>query len=399
MFAKLQFNANTPIAGKIRDVVRIIHESSSGTASLNNLEFIDVGNSELITTVNSGWSLATGTLGSGAITTADSQYYLQGTCVDTNKTKYASIHASFNFTNASVTTDYTNITMVLAPVIDYGLATEQLVAGYDGTSITNGRNNGLGCEGGSGSPVIYIFATPRKLILIGSNYQNPDVLFGNLEYSETPGSTEYDFPPVCYVGLNPFRVESISFSNSNFYRGVNFWVENTGDFVAFIPQYYYGKLIGSLGGHQGMARCAVMQGDPSTNYGSFDQIVHVDDGTSTGGKTTQTNPWNGDFSMTLQHNDVSWISPKYFFGRRNWGTPIANSGKEYDINGNLRIPIIPVYMNDIISGNGVIDFSQCGIYKTVGNLGLVGDTVTLNGNTYFYYTYTGRTGALLIKKE
>lgn len=398
MFAKLTFNSNTPIAGKIRDVVRIIHESSSGTASLNNLEFIDVGNSELITTVNSGWSLATGTLGSGAITTSDSQYYLQGTCVNTNKTKYVSIHASFNFTNSLVTTDYTNITMIMAPVIDYGTATEQLIAGYTGTSVGVGRDNGLGCEGNLGSSVIYIFATPRKLILIGSNYSNPNVLFGNLEYSETTGSMEYNFPPVCYIGLNPYRKEGISFTNTNFYRGVNFWENHTGDFCAFVPQYYYNKTVGTFG-YSGLARITVHQGDPGTNYGAFDTITIADNGTSNGVNVSYAQPYNQDFVNTLQHNDVSWISPKYFFGRRDWTAAIANSGKEYDSSGNLRIPVIPLYMNDIVTGNGVIDFSQCQIYKTVGGLGSVGDTVTLNGNSYFYYSYTGRTGALLIKKE
>ena len=42
MFAKLSFPAGITAAQAVRDVTRIIHDSSSGTASLSNLEFISV---------------------------------------------------------------------------------------------------------------------------------------------------------------------------------------------------------------------------------------------------------------------------------------------------------------------------------------------------------------------
>ena len=117
MFAKLSFPAGITAAQAVRDVTRIIHDSSSGTASLSNLEFISVLDSELYAGVNSGWSLAGGvTLPTGAVEASDVSRILQSPCVNTNKIKYASIHVNTDFSNSSATFPST-LTSYLLPSV------------------------------------------------------------------------------------------------------------------------------------------------------------------------------------------------------------------------------------------------------------------------------------------
>ena len=82
MYAKLTFNSGTSTAAAIRDIVRLISDSNSGSANLSNLEFVNTSASELVAGVNSGWSVnsAGGTLPSSgtAVGSDDSNYILTG---------------------------------------------------------------------------------------------------------------------------------------------------------------------------------------------------------------------------------------------------------------------------------------------------------------------------------
>ena len=75
MYARLSFSSTATAWQKCRDIARIIHESSSGTASLSNLEYISVADSEFIAGANSGWTLAGAqTIATGTPSASDGNY-------------------------------------------------------------------------------------------------------------------------------------------------------------------------------------------------------------------------------------------------------------------------------------------------------------------------------------
>ena len=57
MYAKLAFATGTKTGEAVRDIVTLITDSNSGSASLDNLEFITTSSSSLTAGTNSGWSL------------------------------------------------------------------------------------------------------------------------------------------------------------------------------------------------------------------------------------------------------------------------------------------------------------------------------------------------------
>ena len=393
MYVKLNFIANTPVAGKIRDVVRVINDSYTGNADLNNLEFIDVGSSELVSTVNSGWQLVGGTLPESgtALSTSDSIYYLEGTCVDTDKKKHVAICPNFSFTNSLVTTNHAQAGIIMPAVIDYGTDTQLLTEGYNGANTTSGSRWGVGQS--AFSEIVHIFATPRKLIIIGYGYvaDTQPTFMGNLEFAENPMTLEHNLSPIAKINCLPNTVGDTPFINGAL-RGDQPW----GFYIR--NHYYFPKSIYDTVGRLGLWRVVTFDAEGQRNDGIAEQSGTLENGTTTGvtglAKVAVVDAINtGKFGH-------SFYNPACAFGSRT-GTESAytNVGKEFDSSGNLRIPAIPLACNIVTMGTGLIDFSQCDVYKTVGNLGVYGDELTVNGSNYFYFTLAGCPGALIIKKE
>ena len=393
MYAKLNFTTQTPITGKIRDIVRLINASYTGTADLNNLEFINVGSSELVSTVNSGWQLVGGTLPSSgtSLSTSDSNYYLEGTCVDTNKKKHVSICTNFSFTSSTVTTNYQEIGILVSPVIDYDTATELFTEGYSATTFSWADKYGVGQS--VFSEIVHIFATPRKLIVIGYGY-DVDIqpaFMGHLEFSENTMTLQHNLAPIAKINCLPNSVSTGAGANG-FLRGDSFYNASPPS------HYYFPKSIYDTVGRLGLWRVVGF-----TAFSGRDDAIQYQKGTLENGTTTGIgglgNP-TVDVRLSMGKFGHSFYNPACAFGIYS-GTEAAhvNVGKELDSSGNLRIPAIPLACNIVTMGTGLIDFSQCDVYKTVGNLGIYGDELTVNGGNYFYFTLPGNPGALIIKKE
>ncbi len=393
MYAKLNFTAQTPVTGKIRDIVRLINDSYTGSVDLNNLEFIDVGSSELVSTVNSGWQLVGGTLPSPgtALSTSDSNYYLEGTCVDTNKKKHVSICTNILFTTSTVTTNSQDIGIIVSSVIDYGTATELFTEGYSSTSTNNSREFGVGSS--FYSEIVHIFATPRKLIVIGYGY-DPDLqpaFMGHLEFSENAMTLRHNLTPIAKINCLPHSASTFSGVNG-FLRGDSLWG------MPMPSHYYFPKSIYDTVGRLGLWRVVGF----TALSGRYDEVDHqkgtLENGTTTG--VTGLGDPMVDARECMGKFGHSFYNPACAFGDYiATETAYGNVGKVLDSSGNLRIPAIPLACNIVTMGSGLIDFSQCDIYKTVGNLGAYGDELTVNGGNYFYFTLTGNPGALIIKKE
>jgi len=194
MYAKLTFNSGTSTGAAIRDIVRLISDSNSGSANLSNLEFVNTGVSELVAGVNSGWSVnsAGGTLPSSgtAIGSDDSNYILTGSTATGSKAKYCGIHANGNWTNSTVYSG-TSFGFTVANVLDPGAATEMWSNGYTGTGSTVGNKHSI-----LPTSVLHLWADPRRIIIHGLDGSSRKIILAHMESAETPSTTGRSLPPV-----------------------------------------------------------------------------------------------------------------------------------------------------------------------------------------------------------
>jgi hypothetical protein len=402
MYAKLVFNTNTTVAAKIRDITRIIHDSNSGNANLSNLESINVSESELIAGINSGWQTVGKSLpASGtAFSLDDAFYYLEGSCVDSSKKKYVSIHANSSFTTSTLIFSGSGAPtsgVVLSCVIDYGTATEIFTEGYSSTNANIVPYYGLGSS--YNSEIVYIFATPRSLILVGSGgvTQSNPMLHAHLEFIENASTKKYSLSPIAKIVSLPQQGAT---GTPGFWRGGNIY-GGTGDMGS---QFYFPKSIFSYYPNPSVQRLLTFY-DRNQSAQTAYYYSTVDNGTTTGVATmngAEASYFGGGDFISFGKFDHSFYSPRYGFGNSSASTTTySTEGEEIDENGNLRIPIIPLVCDITFTGSGLIDFSLCKIYKTVGTLGINGDELILGSDSYYYFTGTGTntSSALLIKKE
>ena len=386
MYAKLYFNSGTTPARKLRDIARIIHESNSGTASLSNLEFINVAGSELISTVNSGWEVvATHNGGTSiptagdAITTSDNVYYLQGTCVDSSKLKYAALsqHGALN-----TLLDAANFGLILGCVTDYGTAKQALCEGSSDTHWIENRSLGIGSS--VGNEIIHIFATPRKLIAVGEGYGSRTTLMAHMEFAENDMTIRNNLVPICKINSLPTQATT---SRKNYmYYGTNMYTQSNSLSSHF---YFPGSIYENID-RPTTWRTLAFYGDGTNAIGG---VLGIDEN-GVGINIGNTNLLNSN--MYYGH---SWYCPRVMYGGNNANEIGAFDGKVIDANGNYKISMVPLALNVTTSGTGLIDFTQCEIYKTRGQLGINGDELTIGSDTYFYFTSASNSGALLIKKE
>ena len=406
MFAKLSFPAGITAAQAVRDVTRIIHDSSSGTASLSNLEFISVLDSELYAGVNSGWSLAGGvTLPTGAVEASDVSRILQSPCVDTNKIKYASIHVNTDFSNSSAYNS-TLTGWLMAPIIDYGTATQLFTAGYTGTDGSRRRRRVFSPTGN-----IWIFASPRRLIIFGSEAidTNQQILNAHMEFAENGMTTFYNTVPSGYFSL------FLAYDQLNEWGGQQAWRRASAPWnnydAAQSNNLMFPKAIHDHA-NRGLGRIVSIQyrrnGFESNNNTLYWTGENgTTNGTDFGSLATESNKVNeqttGSVHMFISYHAVQHYGPDLWstslrYSNYGWGGQFTQAGKYLTSAGVRAVPLTPIAVNVYPASTGLIDFSISDAYVTTGQLGLMGDTITIGGDVYYYFTRSGDGAAWAIKR-
>ena len=393
MYAKLAFNASTSLGLRVRDVIRLITESATGSASLSNLETIDVANSELVAGVNSGWTLATGqtlpTAGT-AVSVDDASYILEGTCVNSSKKKYMSIHG-----NGDWGTVYSSTVgaMIAAPVLAFGTANQYTTHGSTNATASYFKTYGIGYPG----QVMHIFATPRKLIILGpkdtvnQGAYGSHTIFASLEFKENYTTSSKNIVPTVWFheggGYSQIYHSGWQRQYNDYYRyGFN------SPHLMF-PESYYDW--------SAKKKALLAFGfEYSTSYGnvndSWSDLYYIeDDGSRTAvanGAGSVTPPWREyGFSGILRHGAT--------------GTPSASQGLYTKLNsstGAYEVVLEPLSMR-IDNGYGFIDMSISNVFRGPGyQIGaLEGDNLSANGDNYYHWVSGATTSshALYIKKE
>ena len=391
MFAKLVFNLNVTVGQVNRDIARLINASATGSANLSNLEFITVASSELFAGVNSGWTLHTSTpLRTGAITASDSRYILQGTTAS-GRLKYIGIQSHADWTNAAAFSSTSTATN-MCPVLNPGGALEFWGAGFTGTSGEMLGYNGV--IGSLGDRTVYIWADPRKCVVVGAQASYGLVVLASLEYTPTALSTWQAMPEVGFwrwMARGPGATNAYSSTFAR--RGDTAYTDTVQD--GFAMMQFCGSLYSPRENvlYRSWAVGNFVEGDSSRRL-----PIHrvFDNGTATGlSQAVISSPPEiiGDVSISQFFNVQSESSTLY-----NNSTAIT-----FNAAGERSIPLIPVHVSPWTHAPETYDFSVAnGVYHAPGGIGFIGDTVTLpNNQVWIYVPYGASTngGALMIRRD
>lgn len=414
MYAKLVFPTTVTAGQAIRDIVRLIRDSGTGTASLANLQYITVGSSELIAGTNSGWTIHTSTpLNTGAQSITDNRYILQGTCAN-GVAKYVGIYANWDWTNAGSWSSTTTPGFTLGAVQDPGTATVWYGAGYNGTTLNVTRynclwpNNSTVNAGGTYDCTLYIFADPRRIVIIGVDGWGSSHHQASFEFAPTPVSTTWKgLPPVAYWrrSISGGSSTTSTFDTAFGFRGSTY--EN---------QQAWGPLLQFPGSLWSVAANAVVRsgnywhGGYSINSTSGDfRAVFTANGTTNGlGQSTSNIVANG-FQGSTGPDWWAETNDKEFWGGiyTNAGTSNqvalhwASSRRTYDSSGNIALPLYPIVFKDFHCYAEIFNFSSVnGIYWTFNGQGQRNDTVTAGADVWHYFPMSNNAwnAAFIIKR-
>lgn len=407
MYAKLVFPAGTTSGEAIRDIARLVNDSSSGSASLNNLEFITTASSELVAGTNSGWSLhsSTSTLGSGAISSTDAKYILQGTTATGSKSKYVGIQCNGSWTSSSAYNS-ANCGVCLSNVQDPGAATELWSFGYSSTNSTYLARNSF-----NPASTIHVFAEPRKLMLFGTTHSNTNYCQGQFEAAETPNTTYRQLPPTVFYTWGRTNLSSTASGDlQSAYRGLSFWSDSGITDESLVQ--WSGSMYSDNPSAEGVVRglgiyCGLNRGG-STSY--IDRLyestaLRIADGTTNGSSNTTTgigSNFRAEYQMNIRWemfgpgSRTGTLSATYW-PAGNWG---SSGMSTRDASGNKAIPLRPIIADwpalcaDIYN---ISDVSK--IWWAPVGLGAVGDTVTIGSDVYMYLPQGNNPGgAILVKR-
>lgn len=407
MYAKLVFNASTKAGEAVRDIARLINDSSSGSASLSNLEFINTSDSELVAGTNSGWSLHSSTsLGSGAVSATDSKYILQGTTATSSKAKYCGIQVNGPWSNSSAYGG-TSVGVLLSNVLDPGNGTREFWStGHDSTSY-------MGYHG-LAPTTIHVFAEPRKILIFGTGLTYSEAICNaQLECAETPNTTYRSLPPTMYVQWGRTNQASTSYqSYTAAKRGDNFW--NTSQFPQNSLVQFSGSMYSDNPNMQGTIRS---WGCFCTNYRGYTNYISawagfgntlMDDGSTANGTSNTTNYVGRAYQEQSMPNirweiwgpgatHAAYSTNNTYYPSGSWG---YSNMSTRDSSGNKALPLRPIVFDwpkfsaDIYNAS---DISK--IWWAPAGLGATGDTVTVGSDVYVYLVLnSGPGGAILVKR-
>jgi hypothetical protein len=378
MYAKLVFPSTATTLQKIRDISRLIHESSSGSASLSNLESITIGDSELYPGVNSGWSLATGSIPAQgtAYTTGssspDREYIFQSACVDPTKTKYIAITMNANTSTGLQTSSTSGV--IIQSILDYGTGTTIRLLGT--SNATYDTNFGVGWNGGP----IYIFATPRKLIIAGNNINGFFVQM-HLEFEEI-GQTKY-------YNLTP-QANIFFFTSGNPEGTTNWgpWYNNSGAHTNASSAVYFIKSLYSR--EIGSAVRLLFYKGRRTAVNQQDTQAYSENNTTTG----------ASFSTGLSDitNGVRSAAQFLIPPLSKYSSITSNGqriGQQLSENGRILYPLYPLYTAFDRWNTGIISFKHCNVYGSVSDIGNVGDKVRVGNSDYIVFAEASKSSTLV----
>lgn len=380
MYARLVFPSYLNVREKVRDIARLIQDSSTGNASLNNLEFISVTDSELFPGVNSGWSLVTGSIPAAgtAIGTEDREYIFQCDCVNSSKKKYVSIAS-----NGATSVENSNSTpLLLSPYVDYGTATQNSLLRTTSSTSTAYRKIGVG----DGNGTVYVFASPRKLIIAGQNYYTTTgatFLMMHLEFEETGQTQFYNLIPQAYFYYSTAADGAQDNSFGHYTGTVGNWSNNIFAGGGFLKSLY-SKELGSI--------VRLFQFTAAAASTDFAVLGYTENNTAAGFNS----------SLNAQLREQARFAPQLLMPpfARYWvdSRTYKRIGQEENYAGRTVYPLYPLYCAIDRWNTGIISFKHCNIYGSVSDIGVTGDLVRVGNSDYVVFAYPGKSSTL-IKKE
>tara|TARA_S200000501_G_scaffold245422_1_gene229871 strand:- start:117 stop:1367 length:1251 start_codon:yes stop_codon:yes gene_type:complete len=415
MYAKLVFPGNTKTGEQVRDIVRLITSSTSSTASLSGLEFIDTTNST-VAGANSGWSLHSGSSlpSSGtAVSAADSNFTMQAVCATASKTKYCSIHVNGSWTHALATHTGDDFGFTMSSVLDPGASTEMWSNGYTGTTADIGDANSICGNIEHSDTGIHIFADARRIIIFGKDGNGYNILQMNGEFTETDTTTRYTLVPQAQIQLAGMYHGTVT--NNVSYRGDTYaiWQQQTysWSWISFCESMYSYQQ-----GWTGKLRYTGWHhiNDRATYDGKYRRRSTLDDSTQYGSSTNEVLAGYGASHASFEHVDNP---ARIMFGLESYnqsynattgydaGYGRASSGAvDYDSSGNAGLALYKLWWSSPRCWNSdqQIFSDLCNIWRCAGGLGSDGDTVTIGSDVYVYlnenHTTPTSLGGYLIKR-
>lgn len=368
MYAKLKFPSGTTNGEAVRDITRIIHESSSGSASLSNLEFITTSESELIAGVNSGWSLhSSNSLQSGSIAAADAQYILQGTSATNNITKYCALYTSGSHSSASYYNS-TSFGFCSGVVFDPNTSTENLSWGYSGTNSSYSFSHAMATSG----QTIRVFADPKRIIILGF-IDSGQGAFMVLEGPQGPLDQKQSVCPNAFVFTSTASKHNTSETTPLYrYDGNSGWYGNLqpGDFAQLCN---FGT---HLVGNEGSTLRLWSTGTNGTGYnleGYTSSVAKLESGTTTGADVGESNTdtqWNMAYAASSNNTSIAFKN---------------NNQLSFTANGTKALVVFPLYIKGPGFFPDVKDFSTLNnVWFAPSGIGTAYEEVTISGNDYVY---------------
>lgn len=392
--------SGTKVVETIRDITHMIHDSSTGIASLANLEFCSTGASSFTAGANSGWSLASGyTLGSGTTGSGDAQYALVADSdIGTNK-KYCSLHSNgdwgnsseYNGTYGSYASGYG---WTLSGLLDYGLGTQMYSHGRTSTSASYSGAIAFSYYPTSGYPATFhVFAAPKYIVIAGATAGGHFLCQGVVELEDNfmtadARSTISHAVPHCFFQMASYGPTGGSTSVQSRYRGDANSHTDQGAGPGSFRQFF--QCIKDRAGNTARAYVSGCGREGSTN--TF-RMTHTQENSTTTGSTSPASTL-GAFNAEEPFYRYMGIDTRQTLNPANrWNFDYATFGRGYgnrltkNAAGNAdQIPLFPlVHSFDHIYGGMVINLSKyMPLYVAPYDLGSSGDTFTVGSDTYIY---------------
>lgn len=368
MYAKLKFPSGTTNGEVVRDITRIIHESSSGSASLSNLEFITTADSELTAGANSGWALhSSNSLQSGSIAAADAQYILQGTSATNSITKYCALYTSGAHTSSSYYNS-TSMGFCLGVVFDPNTSTENLSWGYSGTNSSYSSSHAMATS----DRTIRVFADPKRIIILGY-IDSGDGAFMILEGPQGPLDQKQSVCPNAFVhasaGSKHNNNESAPTYRST--SNVGYYANNLpGDLVQLCN---FGTHLAGAEGSTMRLWTASTTGNSADAEGFYSIIAKLENSTTAGADVAE-------ISIDTECNMA------YAASNSNTSYAFKSSNQlSYTANGTKALVVFPLYIKGPGFFPDVKDFSTLNnVWFAPSGIGTAYEEVTISGSDYVY---------------
>lgn len=200
MYAKLVFPAGTENSKITRDIVRtIVNSTGAGGSTVGVLEFVDAGQSSIDDTLApAAWSLASGSIPTGAIVEQDKVYYLTCPHTESAVNKYAWVGPTIPDSGAGSFTAadnkvYSGVGMGI--VTEFGLGNQKDFCRLTPASYTASSSYASYARVGgalySDDITVFVIADEKRLIIVGeAGGYTPGARY--LAIAEMPSTVETD---------------------------------------------------------------------------------------------------------------------------------------------------------------------------------------------------------------